>query len=80
MFFLTFLSLYALPEGSVSVVGDGGFNTSGQEMSINAPDGSIFEHQSFNVSSGETVRFIQPTTESQVLNRILSSESSLVVG
>ena len=80
MFFLTFLSVYALPEGSVSVVGDGGFNTSGQEMSINAPDGSIFEHQSFNVSSGETVRFIQPTTESQVLNRILSSESSLVDG
>ena len=80
MVLLFALSLHALPEGTVSVVGGGTFNSLGKEMEITAPDGSIFQHQSFNVLSDETVRFVQPSTDSRVLNRIVSSDPSLING
>ena len=78
--FLFTLEINALPEGSVSVNGGGGINISGKEMSVTAPDGSIFEHQTFNLAPDETVRFVQPTSDAHVLNRILSAETSLVDG
>ena len=72
--------LTCFAEGTISVVGGGTFNSLGKEMEITAPDGSIFQHQSFNVLSDETVRFVQPSTDSRVLNRIVSSDPSLING
>ena len=42
-------TLFALPEGTVSVQGGGSFDISGKNMIIESPDGSIFDHQSFDV-------------------------------
>ena len=80
--FISFLNLHGLPEGTVGVVGEGSVQVSesGMEMVITAPDGSIFEHQSFNVSSGEKVRFDQPSNQARVLNRIMSENAARIDG
>ena len=41
------IALFALPEGTVSVQGGGSVGVTGKNMIVEAPDGSIFEHQSF---------------------------------
>ncbi len=72
-FFPVFSGL-SLPEGTTSVQGDGNdVQTVGSEMIITASDNSIFEHQSFNVAPNETVRFVQPSIESRVLNRVVGA-------
>ena len=52
----------------------------GNKMTITAPDGSVFSHGSFNVNSGETVQFVQPSANARVLNRITSSSVSTING
>ena len=49
-------------------------------MTFTAPDGSVFRHGSFNVANGETVKFVQPSTNARVLNRIDASSSSTING
>ena len=72
--------LFGLPEGTESTVGGGSFEISGKNMIIQAPDGSIFEHQKFNISNDETVNFIQPSEQSRVLNRIMDINPSVING
>jgi len=72
--------LQALPTGTESVQGNGSFTQNGSQMNITAPDGSIFNHQSFNIAAGETVQFIQPSAQARVLNRIVSSDVSTING
>ena len=72
--------LYGLPEGTTPISGGGTFSVLENVMTIDAPNNSIFEHQHFNVATSETVRFVQPDSNSQVLNRILSNTPSLVNG
>jgi filamentous hemagglutinin family protein len=64
---------FSLPEGTTAVQGEGNAQTVGSEMTITAPDNSIFEHQNFNVAPNETVRFVQPSIESRVLNRVVGA-------
>ena len=78
--FIFFLNLHGLPEETVGVVGEGSVQVSGNEMVITALDGSIFEHQLFNVSSGEKVRFDQPSNQARVLNRIVSENAAQING
>ena len=73
-------TLFALPEGTVSVQGGGSFDISGKNMIIEAPDGSIFEHQSFDVGVDESVQFNQPGKSSRVLNRITTPSPSFIDG
>ena len=73
--FFGFRMLYGLPEGSTAVTGGGTFSTQGNSMIFTAPDGSIFNHTSFNVASGESVQFVQPHSNARVLNRITTTSS-----
>ena len=41
---------------------------------------SIFEHQSFSVAEDETVRFVQPSEQSRVLNRVTGASVSSING
>ena len=75
-----FLHLNGLPEGTTAVLGGGSSSVTGSEMTIQAPDGSIFDHQSFNVSPVETVRFVQPSATARTLNRITGSTPSQIDG
>ena len=77
---LLFNSLSGLPEGTEALQGGGSFSTSGKEMIITAPNGSIFKHDRFNLDSDETVRFNQPSTQARVLNRITDSSPSQING
>lgn len=72
--------LHGLPEGTAPVTGGGQVNISGNVMSITAPDGSIFNHSRFDVQNNETVRFIQPSESSRVLNRITTTSLSTING
>ena len=77
-----FRGLFGLPEGTEPISGGGSFTTSqeGNKMTFTAPDGSIFSHGSFNVGSGESVQFVQPSANARVLNRITSSSVSTING
>ena len=77
---LVVVHLNGLPEGTTAVLGGGSASVMGSEMTIQAPDESIFEHQSFNVSPVETVRFVQPSTTARTLNRIIGSVPSQIDG
>ena len=73
-FFVLISYGFSLPEGTIAVQGDGNdVQTVGSEMIITASDNSIFEHQSFYVAPNETVRFVQPSIESRVLNRVVGA-------
>jgi filamentous hemagglutinin family protein len=72
--------LYGLPEGSEPTSGGGTFSTQGTTMTFTAPDGSVFRHSAFNVANGETVKFVQPSANARVLNRIDASSSSTIDG
>jgi filamentous hemagglutinin family protein len=82
LLFLTFgvVHLNGLPEGTTAVSGGGSASVMGSEMTIQAPDGSIFEHQSFHVSPVETVRFVQPSATARTLNRITGPTPSQIDG
>ena len=71
-----------LPEGTTSVQGGGSFtiSESGDRMLIEAPDNSIFSHETFNLSSSESVVFSQPNSQARVLNRISSLNPSRIDG
>jgi len=77
---LVALKVWGLPEGTTPVVGGGTTSLNGKEMVITAPDGSIFEHQSFSVAEDETVRFVQPSEQSRVLNRVTGASVSSING
>jgi filamentous hemagglutinin family protein len=72
---------HALPDvantvaGSVSVQ-----NVGAKELQITAGDGAILHHYSFDVAADETVRFVQPSADARVLNRILSTSPSQIDG
>ncbi len=74
------LKVWGLPEGTTPVAGGGTTSLNEKEMVITAPDGSIFEHQSFNVAEDETVRFVQPSEQSRVLNRVTGASVSSING
>ena len=69
-----------LPEGTTPVQGAGNVQINGKEMIITAPDGSIFEHQSFNIGADEILRFEQPSSQARVLNRVTGSIPSQIDG
>ena len=80
LFTLLTLRLWGLPEGTEVVRGGGSFSISEREMTITAPDGSVFRHDRFDLSSDESVRFVQPSNQARVLNRIAGYSPSQING
>ena len=74
-----FRGLFGLPD-TQPVDGAGSFATEGKTMTFTAPNGSIFKHNHFNVARDETVKFVQPSADARVLNRILSGSPSTIDG
>ena len=63
-------SAVAAPEGERVVAGDASFHRNGSTTVIRADHNTIIDYSSFNIASGETVRFIQPSSNARVLNRV----------
>jgi filamentous hemagglutinin family protein len=80
LFVLLTTPLWSLPEGTEAVRGGGSFSTAGKEMTITAPDGSVFRHDRFDLSADESVRFVQPSEQARVLNRIAGASPSQING
>ena len=77
-----FLSiLYGLPGTKEIVAGEVSFSELDKKLSITASDGAIISYPNgFDISSGETVQFIQPRTSARVLNQIYGENASQING
>jgi filamentous hemagglutinin family protein len=71
---------HATPEMTSVVRGNVSVNQQGTTMNITASNGSIINYRSFNIPVGSTVRFIQPSSSSRVLNRIQGGTPSRIDG
>ena len=76
LFYIFFISgflsvLYGLPGTKEIVAGEVSFSELDKKLSITASDGAIISYPNgFDILSGETVQFIQPSTSARVLNQI----------
>jgi filamentous hemagglutinin family protein len=73
-------SVHANPTGQQVVNGQATFTNQGGVLSIANTPGAIINWQSFSINAGETTRFLQQSTSSAVLNRILGQDPSRILG
>ena len=86
LFYIFFISgflsvLYGLPGAKEIVAGEVSFSELDKKLSITASDGAIISYPNgFDILSGETVQFIQPSTSARVLNQIYGETASQING
>jgi len=74
-------AMQAAPTGGQVVGGSGSINQSGLNTTINQTSQNMaINWQTYNVNQNERVQYIQPTTSSISLNRILSNNGSTIAG
>ncbi len=73
--------LWAAPEGGVVVGGEGAITQTGMDTMIHqATERMAIDWRSFDVAANERVEFIQPSSSSVALNRVLSNRGSEILG
>ncbi len=73
--------VFAAPIGGIVTGGDGAITQSGAQTRIDQNTQRLsIDWDSFNVSAGERVRFVQPSTDATALNRILDHNPSSIMG
>jgi filamentous hemagglutinin family protein len=71
----------ANPTGAIPVVpGTAAFLTSGNLLQITNSPNAIINWQSFSISAGEITRFVQQSSSSAVLNRVVTQNPSVILG
>ena len=78
--FFSASTVFALPGGQQVVNGQATFNTQGNSLTITNSPNSIINWQGFSISSNEAVRFIQQSSSSAVLNRVIGQDPSRILG
>lgn len=73
-------AVVANPKGGEVISGSCQMEQKGQLLEIKASDKSIIHWKDFSIDTGEITRFIQPATSSAVLNRVMSSNVSKIMG
>jgi filamentous hemagglutinin family protein len=75
------LPAWALPQGATVVNGQVSVTqpASGSQV-INASNGAIINWKQFSIGAGETTQFIQPSSTSAVLNRVVGPDVSQLLG
>ncbi|MFN0132041.1 MAG: filamentous hemagglutinin N-terminal domain-containing protein [Phycisphaerales bacterium] len=68
------------PVGGQVASGTATIRQQGSTTTITASNGAIINYQSFGIGAGETVRFVQPNSQSRVLNRITGPDPSRIAG
>jgi len=72
---------FALPQGAQVVAGGADISTAGNTMNVNvSTDKMIANWQSFSIAHPETVNFIQPSSSSVALNRVVGVDPSSIMG
>ncbi|MBX7066716.1 MAG: filamentous hemagglutinin N-terminal domain-containing protein [Parachlamydiales bacterium] len=72
--------LAANPSGHSVIHGEAHIALQGDHLSIRTSDKAIIEWQNFSINRGEITQFLQPSTASAVLNRVISSNPSELFG
>ncbi|MCF8079988.1 MAG: filamentous hemagglutinin N-terminal domain-containing protein, partial [Desulfobacterales bacterium] len=62
------------------VAGQASFSTQGSTLSITNSPGAIIHWQGFSIDASEITRFIQQSAASSVLNRVIGSDPSVILG
>ncbi|MCI0442308.1 filamentous hemagglutinin N-terminal domain-containing protein, partial [bacterium] len=78
--FLFSLALFANPESHAPVNGKVLLQENGNLLQVTTSDRAIIHWESFSIAPNETTRFIQPSVDSAVLNRVIGSEMSNLLG
>lgn len=69
----------ALPVGPQIISGTATIGQANNNLNITSSNGAILNWQTFNIGTNETARFIQPSTSSAVLNRVLAPDPSAIL-
>ena len=73
--------VYALPAGGAVVAGAASISSNALSTTINqSTQNAAINWQSFNIAAGESVRVLQPNSSSVLLNRVLGSDPSNILG
>ncbi|HUQ25614.1 MAG TPA: filamentous hemagglutinin N-terminal domain-containing protein [Burkholderiales bacterium] len=82
--FASFLLLsvaHANPTGGNVQSGSATINSSGSTLTVNtSTTNTTINWQTFSIGSGETTRFNQPSSSSVVLNRVVGTDPSTILG
>ena len=62
------------------VEGQAGFSTVGNSLTITNSPGAIINWQGFSIGASETTTFIQQSSASSVLNRVIGPDPSVILG
>ncbi len=71
---------HANPNGASVISGSASFSTSGNALNITNSPGAIIQWQNFSIRADELTRFIQQNAASSVLNRVVGSDISSILG
>ncbi|MGE4357345.1 MAG: MBG domain-containing protein [Candidatus Omnitrophota bacterium] len=75
------LPLYALPEGENVVSGSANFTRLDENtLNISTSDRVIINYDSFSIAEPEAVHFLQPSSQSVALNRVVGVNPSEILG
>ncbi|MBI4987171.1 MAG: filamentous hemagglutinin N-terminal domain-containing protein, partial [Rhodocyclales bacterium] len=72
--------VFALPSGPSVVSGSASVSQSGNVLNVTNSNGAILDWQKFGIAASETVRFLQPSASSSVLNRVVGADPSVIYG
>ncbi len=71
----------ANPNGAQVVHGSASFsNPSANVLNVHNSHNAVINWQNFNIGAGQTTNFIQPSSASSVLNRVISNQPSAIFG
>ncbi|MDB6043306.1 MAG: hypothetical protein JWM63_1857, partial [Gammaproteobacteria bacterium] len=72
---------HASPAGGAVVAGSATISNAAKNTTINqTSQNAVLNWQSFNIGTGESVRFVQPNGQSVALNRVLGTDPSSILG
>jgi filamentous hemagglutinin family protein len=69
-----------LPTGGSVSTGSASFNVQGNVLTVTNSSGAVINWQDFSIGSGATTNFVQPSTSSVVLNRVVGQNASTIAG
>lgn len=73
--------LQANPSGEILTSGSASFNRAGNTLTINQSTARAIIHwNDFSIAAGETTHFVQPSSQSAVLNRVVTANPSAIYG
>ena len=70
----------ANPTGGVVASGSATFNQQGNQLSITNTPGAVINWRAFSIGPNELTRFIQQSSASAVLNRVVGADPSAILG